>query len=120
LTYEELAADTLGHLRCLAEFVGRPFTMEEQDAGVDRKIVEICAMESLSGLEMNQSGMTNFTEKDVPNNTVFRRGVVGDWRNHLTPEMARRIDEITEIKFKGSGLRLHPQFLQAKRELNKL
>lgn len=94
--------------------------MEEQDAGVDRKIVEICAMESLSGLEMNRSGMTNFTEKDVPNNIFFRRGVVGDWRNHLTPEMARRIDEITEIKFKGSGLRLHPQFLQAKRELNKL
>nr|CBX25460.1 hypothetical_protein [Oryza glaberrima] len=120
LTYEELAADTLGHLRCLAEFVGRPFTMEEQDAGVDRKIVEICAMESLSGLEVNRSGMTNFTEKDVPNNIFFRRGVVGDWRNHLTPEMARRIDEITEIKFKGSGLRLHPQFLQAKRELNKL
>jgi hypothetical protein len=120
LTYEELAADTLGHLRRLAEFVGRPFTTEEQDARVDRKIVEICAMESLSGLEVNRSGMTNFTKKDVPNNISFRRGVVGDWRNHLTPEMARRIDEITEVKFKGSGLLLHPPFLQVKRELNEL
>uniref|UniRef100_A0A0E0J6F4 Sulfotransferase n=1 Tax=Oryza nivara TaxID=4536 RepID=A0A0E0J6F4_ORYNI len=120
LTYEELAADTLGHLRRLTEFVGRPFTTEEQDARVDRKIVEICAMESLSGLEVNRSGMTNFTKKDVPNNISFRRGVVGDWRNHLTPEMARRIDEITEVKFKGSGLLLHPPFLQVKRELNEL
>jgi hypothetical protein len=120
LTYEELAADTLGHLRRLAEFVGRPFTTEEQDARVDRKIVEICAMESLSGLEVNRSGMTNFTKKDVPNNISFRRGVVGDWRNHLTPEMVRRIDEITEVKFKGSGLLLHPPFLQVKRELNEL
>uniref|UniRef100_A0A0E0MCA6 Sulfotransferase n=1 Tax=Oryza punctata TaxID=4537 RepID=A0A0E0MCA6_ORYPU len=115
LTYEELAADTLGLLRRLAEFVGRPFTVEEQEAGVDRKIVEICAMESLSRLEVNLSGTTDFIEKDVPNNIFFRRGVVGDWRNHLTPEMAMKIDEITESKFKGTSLLFHPQFLQEKR-----
>ncbi|KAF0913334.1 hypothetical protein E2562_021983 [Oryza meyeriana var. granulata] len=116
LTYEELATDTLGQLRRLAEFVGRPFTAEEQEAGVDKKIVEACAMESLSGLEVNRSGTTDMADTTVANNIFFRRGVVGDWRNHLTPEMARRIDEITESKFKGSGLLLHPQFLQAKGE----
>jgi hypothetical protein len=116
LTYEELTTDTLGQLRHLAEFVGCPFMVEEQELGVDRKIVEACAMESLSRLEVNQSGTTDMVDKTYANNIFFRRGVVGDWRNHLTPEMARRIDEITEIKFKGSGLLLHPQFLQAKRE----
>ncbi|EAY79889.1 hypothetical protein OsI_35051 [Oryza sativa Indica Group] len=116
LTYEELTTDTLGQLRRLAEFVGRPFMVKEQEIGVDRKIVEACAMESLSRLEVNQSGTTDMVDKTYANNIFFRRGVVGDWRNHLTPEMAWRIDEITEIKFKGSGLLLHPQFLQAKRE----
>ncbi|KAF0913333.1 hypothetical protein E2562_021982 [Oryza meyeriana var. granulata] len=116
LTYEELAADTLGQLRRLAEFVGRPFTVEEQEAGADWKIVEACAMESLSGLEVNRSGTVDMADKTYANNIFFRRGVVGDWRNHLTPEMARRIDEITNIKFKGSGLLLHPQFLQGKSE----
>uniref|UniRef100_A0A0E0MJG3 Sulfotransferase n=1 Tax=Oryza punctata TaxID=4537 RepID=A0A0E0MJG3_ORYPU len=105
LTYEELALDTLGLLRRLAEFVGRPFTMEEQEAEIDRKIVEMCAMDSLSGLEVNRSGTTDFIQKDVPNNIFFRRGVVGDWRNHLTPEMA----------MKRTGFLFHPQFSQEKR-----
>ncbi len=116
LTYEELAADTLGLLRRLAEFVGHPFTVEEQEAGVDRKIVEICAMESLSRLEVNLSGTTDFIEKDVPNNIFFRRGVVGDWRNYLTPEKAMKIDEIIEIKFEGTGFLFHPQLLREKGE----
>ncbi|XBH71970.1 hypothetical protein VPH35_099361 [Triticum aestivum] len=104
LTYEELAADTLGQLRRLAGFVGRPFTAEEREAGVDRGIVEACAMESLAGLEVNRSGKTDMAESSVPNNVFFRRDVVGDCKNHLTPEMARRLDEITESKFRGSGL----------------
>ncbi|KAF2909443.1 hypothetical protein DAI22_11g025900 [Oryza sativa Japonica Group] len=86
------------------------------EARVDRNIVEACALENMSGLEVNRSGTITIVDSTVPNNTVFRRGVVGDWRNHLTPEMARRIDEITKSKFKGSGLLLHPQFLQVKRE----
>ncbi|KAG8050704.1 hypothetical protein GUJ93_ZPchr0009g1682 [Zizania palustris] len=116
LTYEELAADTLSQLRRLAGFLGRPFTAAEQEAGVDGKIVEACAMENLSRLEVNRSGTTDMVTSAVANNIFFRRGVVGDWRNHLTPEMARRIDEITMSKFEGSGLLLHPQFLQGKRE----
>uniref|UniRef100_A0ACD6ABH7 Uncharacterized protein n=1 Tax=Avena sativa TaxID=4498 RepID=A0ACD6ABH7_AVESA len=104
LTYEELAADTLGQLRRLTEFIGCPFTAEEQEAGMDREIVEACTMERLAGLEVNRSGKTQMTESSVANNIFFRRGVVGDWKNNLTLEMARRIDKITESKFRGSGL----------------
>ncbi|KAF0897192.1 hypothetical protein E2562_034237 [Oryza meyeriana var. granulata] len=103
LTYEELAADTLGQLRRLAEFVGCPFTVEEIKHGVDRKIVEACTMENLSRLEVNRSGTIDIVDSVVANNTFFRRGVVGDWRNHMTPEMARRIDEITESKLGAVG-----------------
>ncbi|KAG8050702.1 hypothetical protein GUJ93_ZPchr0009g2209 [Zizania palustris] len=59
LTYEELAADTLIQLRRLAGFLGRPFTEAEQEAGVDMKIVEACAMKNLSRLEVNRSGSTD-------------------------------------------------------------
>nr|GMD80378.1 cytosolic sulfotransferase 5 [Ipomoea batatas] len=33
------------------------------------------------------------------------KGKVGDWRNYLTDEMARRLDQIVEEKFKGTGLK---------------
>ncbi|TVU15128.1 hypothetical protein EJB05_38631, partial [Eragrostis curvula] len=39
----------------------------------------------------------------VQNNFFFRRGKVGDWVNHLSPEAARRIDAITEAKFQVYG-----------------
>nr|GLL22092.1 flavonol sulfotransferase-like [Ipomoea trifida] len=39
-----------------------------------------------------------------PDNVLFlKRGVVGDWKNLLTPQMQRRIDEITDQKLHGSG-----------------
>ncbi|XBI44002.1 hypothetical protein VPH35_108709 [Triticum aestivum] len=106
LTYEELSADPLGQLRRLAEFIGRPFTPGEQEAGIDREIAEACAMKSMVSREVNQSGTTEMTEMPMPNGIFFRRGVVGDWTNYLTPEMATRIDEITKSKFEGSGLML--------------
>jgi hypothetical protein len=104
LTYEELTADTLGQLRRLAEFIGRPFTAEERDVGVDKEIVDACAMKNMVKQEVNKTGTTEMTEIPMPNEIFFRRGVVGDWPNYLTPEMGRRVDEITKTKFQGSGL----------------
>ncbi|KAL6903729.1 hypothetical protein ACP4OV_004542 [Aristida adscensionis] len=104
--YEEMKRDPAGHVRRLAEFVGRPFGAgEEEDGGAAADaIVRLCAFEHMSGLEATKSGKTQLVARSVPNDWFFRRGVAGDWANHLTPEMARRIDAITEAKFKGSGL----------------
>uniref|UniRef100_A0A0E0C150 Sulfotransferase n=1 Tax=Oryza meridionalis TaxID=40149 RepID=A0A0E0C150_9ORYZ len=104
MTYEELSADTLGQLRRLAEFVGRPFTGEERAARVDEAIVKACSFQSLAAAEVNRSGTVELMEEPMRNAEFFRRGVVGGWPNYLSPEMATRIDEITESKFKGSGL----------------
>jgi estrone sulfotransferase len=73
---------------------------------VDKEIVEACAMKNMVKQEVNQTGTTEMTEIPMPNEIFFRRGVVGDWSNYLTLEMGRKIDEITERKFKGSGLML--------------
>ncbi len=34
----------------------------------------------------------------------MRKGEVGDWRNHLTPEQSAEIDQLCEEKLKGTGL----------------
>ena len=51
-------------------------------------------------LEVNKTGFTQFrTEVLVAKNDVFfRKGKVGDWKNHITPEMAMKLDHITEQK----------------------
>ena len=59
-------------------------------------------------MEVNQSGPMQFLSGIVgENNAFFRKGKVGDWKNHLTPEMATRLDQITEQKLSSSDLTLH-------------
>lgn len=104
-TYEELTRDTAAHVRRLADFVGRTFGAEEEERGVVDAVLRLCAFEHMSGLEATKRGKTELvTGASVQNSSFFRRGVVGDWANHLSPEMAQRIDAITEAKFRGTGI----------------
>ncbi|CAL5069008.1 unnamed protein product [Urochloa decumbens] len=102
--YEEVWTDPAAHVRRLAEFVGVPFGAEEEEYGVVDAIVRLCSFEHMRGLEVTKSGTTEFAVGVVENSSFFWRGGVGDWANHLSPEAARRIDAITEARFKGSGL----------------
>jgi hypothetical protein len=101
--YEEMMKDPAAHVRRLAEFVGLPFGGGEDGGAVDA-IVRLCAFDRMCGLEATKSGRTELAIGAVENTIFFRRGVVGDWANHLSPETARRIDDITRSKFGGSGL----------------
>ncbi|CAN4090268.1 unnamed protein product [Withania somnifera] len=76
------------HVKKIALFLGKPFDNEEDVEMVLNK----CSLERLKNLEVNKSGSTFY--------------VVGDWKNHLTPEMVKRLDNITILKLQGSGLEL--------------
>ncbi|XP_039121631.1 cytosolic sulfotransferase 5-like [Dioscorea cayenensis subsp. rotundata] len=105
LKYEELKSDTAVNLKKLAEFMGCPFTEEEERDGVLEKILDMCSFESLRNLEVNKTGtMPLKLSHDIGNEVFFRKGEVGDWVNFLTPEMAQRLDQAMEQKFEGSGL----------------
>ncbi|KAJ1269429.1 hypothetical protein BS78_07G211200 [Paspalum vaginatum] len=107
--YEEMQTDPATHVRRLAEFVGLPFSSEEEDGGMVDAIVELCSFGRMSRMVATKGGHTEFSSGVVPNKAYFRRGVVGDWANHLSPEMQQRIDAITEAKFKGcGGLTVYP------------
>ncbi|XP_057802871.1 cytosolic sulfotransferase 5-like [Salvia miltiorrhiza] len=102
LKYEDMKARPAAEVRRVAEFLGCAFSAEEEEAGEVDRIVELCSFEGLRGLEVNKKGKQEVTGMD--NSAFFRRGEVGDWKNHLSPEMAKRIDRISEEKFSGSGL----------------
>ncbi|OMP05335.1 hypothetical protein COLO4_08917 [Corchorus olitorius] len=99
--YEELKEDPGNHLRKLAEFIGFPISKEEESFNVVDQILELCSFDHLSNLEVNRTGKLLSGHNK---SSFFRRGEVGDWKNHLTPKMAQKLDEITKEKLGASGL----------------
>ncbi|KAK7818406.1 flavonol 3-sulfotransferase [Quercus suber] len=96
--------------------MGPPFSLEEEDKGVVQKIMHLYSFENMSSLEVNKNGMVKLefgiTKDGVnmyefKNNSFFRNGKVGEWNNHLTPEMARRLNQITKQMLTSSGLTLN-------------
>nr|GLL43516.1 cytosolic sulfotransferase 12-like isoform X1 [Ipomoea trifida] len=103
LKYEEIKEEPDVQLRRIAAFLDCPFSEEEEKCGVVDGILRLCSFESLSNLEVNK---TRGNRGLYSNNVFFRKGKVGDWRNHMSDEMASRIDQIVDEKFKGTGLKL--------------
>ncbi|XWS37245.1 hypothetical protein CRYUN_Cryun19dG0026900 [Craigia yunnanensis] len=105
LKYEDMEEDTDFYAKKLAEFIGYPFSLEEEEKGVVQKILRMCSFEYLSNLEVNKNGKVGGNMPwELQNNMFFRKGKVGDWDNYLTQEMAARMDLITEQKLSGSDL----------------
>ena len=105
LEYEDLKRDPRGQVKKLAEFMGRPFKFGDEDS-VD-KMVWRCSLERLKNLDVKKgTGRSSLTGIEVPKASFFRLGVVGDWKNHFTEDMADRLDQLTRMKLQGSGLHL--------------
>ncbi|CAM0953589.1 unnamed protein product [Alopecurus aequalis] len=81
------------------EFMGCAFSAEEEAAGVVKDIIELCSIDALKNLEVNKNG----SQQWVKNEAFFRKGVSGDWSNHMTPAMAGRLDKIVEDALQGTG-----------------
>ncbi|KMT17009.1 hypothetical protein BVRB_2g042110 [Beta vulgaris subsp. vulgaris] len=99
LEYEGLKKEPKMQLKRLAEFVGFPFSEEEEKGNVIDEIIELCSLKSLKEMEVNKNGKFY---PWVENKALFRKGEVGDWANYLTPSMAKQIDEMQE-KLKKDG-----------------
>ncbi|KAI3778989.1 hypothetical protein L2E82_08393 [Cichorium intybus] len=80
VTYEKLETETSFNVRRLAEFLDRPFSLDEERRGVVRKI----SMKNTKEAKRN---------KDVE-----------DQMDYLSKEMKDHIDQITKNRFKNSGL----------------
>jgi hypothetical protein len=93
LRYEEMLHEPEAHVKKLAKFMGCEFSEEEEEGGVVGAIMELCSLGKLRDREVNRNGSTSWGFK---NESFFRKGVVGDWSNHLTPEMAQRLDKVVE------------------------
>ncbi|CAI0437819.1 unnamed protein product [Linum tenue] len=106
LTYEDLCRDPKKEVRKLASFLGKPFSPAGngcEDEEVE-KVLWLSSLGRLKELEVNKNVVSELTQ--IPNSSFFRKGTVGDWKNYLTPQMAERIDQLTQLKLQGIELSL--------------
>ncbi|KAM7508023.1 hypothetical protein LguiA_018476 [Lonicera macranthoides] len=83
----------------IAEFLGFPFSLEEENEGVIEEIANMCSFKNLKNLDVNKFGRHNpFYE----NSSYFRNGQVGDWANYLSPSQAERLKKIAKEKLGDS------------------
>lgn len=101
LKYEDLKKDTKTQVKRLAEFVGFPFSLEEENKDIVEDILKLCSLRNLKDLEVNKHG------KFMPyfdNKSYFRKGQVGDWANYLTKPMVKRLEKLIREKLSAYGL----------------
>ncbi|XP_054816603.1 cytosolic sulfotransferase 14-like [Prosopis cineraria] len=103
LKYEDLKEDTTDQLKRIAEFLGCPFSLEEEDeeTGVIDSIIKLCSFEKMKELQVNKSGTF---ARNFENKHLFRKAEIGDWLNHLSPSMVERLSKLIDEKLAGSGL----------------
>lgn len=107
MKYEEIVSDPLKVVRKLASFLGAPFTEEEESSGVAEQVVRLCSFEALSSQDINQTGGVERAGGKIfiEYSSLFRKGKVGDWVNHMSNDMGEKLDRLVREKFEGSGLK---------------
>ncbi|XP_052188810.1 cytosolic sulfotransferase 15-like [Diospyros lotus] len=103
LKYEDLKEDDVFYVKKLAEFLGVPFSTEEERDGMPEQICRLCSFENLKDLEVNKSGKFD-DQSPVDNKQYFRKAKVGDWSNYLSSSVAEALKNLIHDKLEGSGL----------------
>ncbi|XP_062099680.1 cytosolic sulfotransferase 15-like [Humulus lupulus] len=101
LKYEDLKRDNIFFIKKIADFLGYPFSIEEENQGVPQQIVQLCSFENLKILDVNKTGRRQI---GLSNSALFRKGEVGDWVNYLTLQMAERGKKLIQEKLGQSNL----------------
>ncbi|KAJ0905736.1 putative quercetin-3-sulfate 4'-sulfotransferase [Helianthus annuus] len=80
LKYDDLKREPTSNVKRLAEFIGYPFSVNEEKAGVVDDIIKLCSFENLSNLEVNKTGKRE--GGSLENRLYFRKAEDGDWKNY--------------------------------------
>jgi hypothetical protein len=89
-TYEEMKADCADVVRRLAGFLGKH---------IDESRVQDIVRDSSFGAMQSRKEFPEFKAADgsmkMNMDSFFRKGVVGDWKNHFNEKQAKKVDKLT-------------------------
>ncbi|KAK7474546.1 hypothetical protein BaRGS_00034191, partial [Batillaria attramentaria] len=82
-SFENMKEDLAGEVRRVAEFLGVSHTPE-----FCRQVADACGFDRLKEADKTKNQLLT-----APPVQMFRKGEVGDWKNHLTEAQSKRIDD---------------------------
>ncbi|KAM4825266.1 sulfotransferase 2A1-like [Thomomys bottae] len=102
LSYEALKKDTRGTVEKICRFLGKSLEPEQLDL----------VLENSSFQAMKENKMSNYSQLQETffhaGVLITRKGIVGDWKNHLTVTQAEALDKIVQEKMAGLPPELCP------------
>lgn len=98
VTYEQMKADFATVLTTVAEFIDRPVSAETIE-----KVTELCEFDELRQHGKDQVAIPKVFY-DPKKSPFFRKGIVGDWKNHFTQEQNDDFDERVEKVLRAKGI----------------
>ncbi|XP_075556776.1 sulfotransferase 1C2-like [Dermacentor variabilis] len=125
LTYEDLKKDTSGWISRIADFLGKEEYGNEmrEQPNVLETVVQLTSFQNMKSinqelrnwpLELEALPDETLTEatrstreglgdsiKQRPTGDHIRKGIVGDWKNHFSPEQVARMKERIALKTRG-------------------
>jgi len=96
LMYENIKHDHAGNVAKLASFL---------DIQTDSQLIEtVVRLSSFQSMTSNETTNFDWIPQKADKPKHFRKGDIGDWRNHFSPEQSQQMDAIFMKKMKGSDL----------------
>ncbi|MEQ2311603.1 Sulfotransferase 6B1 [Ameca splendens] len=91
VTYEDLKQDLSAGIHQISSFIG--FSLTENQV---QQIAGASTFSAMKESSVNSHGNIG--------NVIFRKGEVGDWKNHFTPEQSREMDDAFNKHLAGTKL----------------
>ena len=85
----------------MADFIGYPFSTDEETQGVIQEIETLCSLSNLKDLMVSTSG--NYLQNHA-NTSFLRKGKVGDCANYLSSSTRHHLEREMQEKPSGFGL----------------
>ena len=103
VTFEQMKQDLLGVIGRVAAHLGKELTKEQLEK-LERHL-SFSSMKDNPAVNKEDRGYVKPDSASGERRAFMRKGQTGDWKNHLSPEVARRMDEWMEESLRGTGLR---------------
>ncbi|KAM5133152.1 sulfotransferase 2A1-like [Callospermophilus lateralis] len=102
LSYEKLQKDPRSTIERICQFLGKKLSPEELDSVLKNSSFQVMKQNKMSNLEILPETLISKEFK------ITRKGISGDWKNHLTVAQAEAFDKIYQEKMVGFPQKLFP------------